>query len=90
MAKPKDDKLNISIKLDTEDKVTHYLIRKLMNFQTDTQVIYYMYGQYRKYLGENPEYIIDLKQAKEALGSINELNKRINELTKEIAQLKKQ
>ena len=90
MAKPKDDKLNISIKLDTEDKVTHYLIRKLMNFQTDTQVIYYMYGQYRKYLGENPEYIIDLKQAKEALSSISELNKRINELTREIAQLKKQ
>ena len=90
MAKPKDDKLNISIKLDTEDKATHYLIRKLMNFQTDTQVIYYMYGQYRKYLGENPEYIIDLKQAKEALSSISELNKMINELTKEISQLKKQ
>lgn len=90
MAKPKDDKLNISIKLDTEDKITHYLIKNLMNFQTDTQVIYYMYGQYRKYLGEHPEYIIDLKQAKETLNSINELNKRINELTKEIAQLKKQ
>ena len=83
-----EKKLNINLRLEDKDKETHYLIKRLVNFQTDTQVVYYMYGQFRKYLGENPDYIIDLKQAREALDTIQNLNDKVNLLRHELEVIK--
>jgi len=89
MAKDIQKKLNINLRLENSDKETHRLIKRLMNFQTDTQVVYYMYGQFRKYLGQNSEYITDLREARNALDNLETLNKKVDQLTYELNVLKK-
>lgn len=88
MPKSKDDKLNINLRLEKKDQETHYHIKRLMNFQSDTQIVYYMYGQFRRYMGENPDYIIDLKQALDALETVQNLTKKVDQLSYELEKMR--
>lgn len=79
--------LQMAVRPKDEDEEIHYLIKETLNLTNDAQVVYYLYGQMRRFMGDNPLFI-DLKLARQALDKNEVLEDELDELRQDYSLLK--